>query len=113
MMRGNRRRGFTLVEIMIVVLIIGILLSIAVPQFMTARLNASKKTCQSNLRVFDESKAQFAIENNAASGDPVNLADLAPYLRDIPSCPMGGTYTFNTVGTLTECSEPDHPHPEL
>ncbi len=112
-MNKKRTKGFTLVEVMIVVLVIGLLISIAIPQMMTARRNAAKRTCQSNLRIFDAVKAQYAIEMRANSGDPVVLADLMPYIRRTPECPMGGNYDFGTVGSHTACDIAEHPNPEL
>ncbi len=107
---GNmRRRGFTLVEIMIVVLIIGVLLSIAIPNMMNARANSQLKTCQSNMRVFDVVKAQWAMEASIPTNQPTTLADLLPYLRRVPLCPANGTYDFGTISTPTTCSLPEHP----
>ena len=114
---GHRRkaRGFTLVEIMIVVLIIAVLLSIAVPQFIGARMRAQQRTCMNNLRAIVYAKEMLAGDNHLPEGAPVALTDLWPaYIKTpgAPNCPGGGTYTVNAIGTDPECSinTGDYPH---
>lgn len=105
-MGPNRKRAFTLVEIMIVVLIIGILLGIAVPQWMKARTNSQQKTCISNLRAIDSSKEQYAMELGLNQGDAINanaawtMFEKGPF----PSCPASGVYTPGLVGETPTCS---------
>lgn len=102
-----RRSGFTLVEIMIVVLILGILLSIAVPNWMKAREGARAKSCLENLRCIEGAKEQWAMENRKGSGDAVVEADLWPtYIKgsSFPSCSGGGVYTLGAIGDPCSCS---------
>ncbi len=70
-MKHNKRTGFTLVEIMIVVLIIGILLAIAVPNFIKARQNSRLQTIIGNLKQIETAKEQWAMETGqvATAGD--------------------------------------------
>ncbi|MEQ1823917.1 MAG: prepilin-type N-terminal cleavage/methylation domain-containing protein [Fimbriimonadaceae bacterium] len=106
MNRFKRNKGFTLVEIMIVVLIIGILLAIAVPNFIKARENSRTRTCIANLRQFEAAKEQWAMENKKGSTDVPTSGDLSPdYIKSIPAtCPSGGTYTIGAVNANPTCS---------
>jgi len=94
---------------MIVVLIIGILLAIAVPNFIKARETSRAKSCTSNLKQIDSAKEQWAMDNKAADGDAVTggLASLygtGSYIKKEPICPSGGTYTEQVIGTDPICS---------
>lgn len=105
MNRSNKRRAFTLVEIMIVVLIIGILLAIAVPNFIKARESSRGKTCVANLRQIEAAKEQWAMENRMGPTDTPVQGDLSPtYMKAWPSCPSGGNYTIGNVQTAPVCS---------
>ena len=107
MKRAKKSKGFTLVEIMIVVAIIGLLAAIAVPNFVQARNSARSNTCINNLRIIDASKQQYAIENNAADTATPNSTDCSPYLKNgaFPVCPSTATsYTLNAVSALPTCA---------
>lgn len=102
-----KKSGFTLVEIMIVVAIIGLLAAIAIPSFVTARNTSRTNACINNLRQIDSAKEQFAMANNLADDAPVgdHLAGINTYIRGgEPECPAGGNYTYNNIGTPPTCS---------
>jgi prepilin-type N-terminal cleavage/methylation domain-containing protein len=100
------RRAFTLVEILIVMLILGMLLSIAAPRFMRARQGAHARACQHNLKQILGAKERWAMDNNRNGEDLPVVADLVPdYLKEPEaSCPAGGTYTIGSLDELPLCS---------
>ena len=103
----RRKGGFTLIEIMIVVLIIGILLAIAIPNFMRARETSRARSCTANLRQIETAKEQYAMDNRLANGDPVPAGSLwaaDAYIRQEPICPSGGAYTEQPIGTNATCA---------
>ena len=106
--------GFTLVEIMIVVCIIGLLAAIAIPNFVRARNRTQSATCIENLRLISSCKHQWALENKKTDTDTPTTADIATYLRGnlYPSCPSGGTYTVNPVSTEPSCDVLGHQLPD-
>ena len=90
----HRQEGFTLIELMIVILIIGILVGIAVPVFLAARGNAQEKTCKANMKTVQTQSNVYASSNDGYY--PADLDSLDGYLENTNvTCPGGGTITWN------------------
>jgi len=94
---------------MIVVMVIVILMEIAVPNWIRARVSSQRSTCMENLKQIDSAKEQWAMESGAPNGAAVNMSDVAGvYIRGPvsgPTCPGGGTYTLNPIGSNPTCSQ--------
>ncbi|MBV9850325.1 MAG: prepilin-type N-terminal cleavage/methylation domain-containing protein [Armatimonadetes bacterium] len=95
--RPEQRHGFTLIEIVIVVFIIGMLLAIAVPGFLNARNSARARACVGNLVQIERATQQYVMENKLSTTTQFSDAQLqavvAPtYIGTFPSCPMQGVY---------------------
>lgn len=105
------KKGFTLVEIMIVVAIIGLLAAIAIPSFMRARTTAQANACINNLRQVEAAKDQRALEAGLSNGAAIVWADIGPgtnatdlggYLKQWPNCPASTNYAnTNKTADLT------------
>ena len=113
----KKQKGFTLVEIMIVVAIIGLLAAIAIPSFMKARTTSQAKACVNNLRQIESGKEQWAMATGAAQGTDANIqsnrVEINRYLKlqtrgpgtNGPVCAVGGAiYDYEGMGTNATCS---------
>ena len=119
------KKGFTLTELMIVVLILGILVLIAVPIYNNATAKAEKSACQANRRTIESAIVQYAAVEEVNTGDvlveftadgKINVkvgaegtaTDLVgTYLNELQKCPRGRTYSY-VAGKVSCTDHPDH-----
>ena len=96
--KAKNQKGFTLVELMVVVVIIGILVAIAVPIYNNVTTNAKTKACASNVRII-EGAIQMAKSNGVADASIDNTLLTGAYVTTWPVCPFAVAYTV-TAGSL-------------
>src|SRR6267378_1403157 len=111
----SNKSGFTLVEIMIVVAIIGLLAAIAISNFVKARTTSQQNACINNLRQIDGAIQQWALEFKKDPTATVKETDVTPYLKNSVVCPSGGTafsdsYTVTDVATQPKCQKQPATH---
>ena len=108
---NSAKSGFTLVEIMIVVAIIGLLAAIAIPNFVKARSASQQNACIANLKQIEGAKSTWALENKKVNSDVATTTDLYgsdKYIREEPECPGGGTYAILAVSAQPTCTITGH-----
>jgi prepilin-type N-terminal cleavage/methylation domain-containing protein len=98
--RNTPQAGFTLVEIMIVVAIIGMLAVLAIPNYVKARGVSQKNACINNLRQLDGAVQQWALENKKSQNDNATLSDATPFLKSSVVCPAGGSTINDSYSVL-------------
>lgn len=109
MRRSVKKKGFTLVEVMIVVSLIAMLLAIAAPSFVKTRDTARTNACLSNLKALDGAKMQWAMERQKNDGDTVTWVEIAPsYMKKQVNCPWGYNYTLQPIGVPPYCPVVGH-----
>ncbi len=97
----HTKRGFTLVELMIVVAIIALLAAIGIPNYLRARKRSQACTVLEDLRMLDYSLDRWAIEKNKTIGDTASLSDLRPYIKtDTRLYESGADILGNTFGGI-------------
>lgn len=93
------RRGFTLVEMLIVLAIIGILAAIAVPSFSKVTESAKRKACQENIRTIETAAKAYAADHGGTYPAKLDDNDFEPYFDagSAPTCPFGNAYVYDSA----------------
>jgi prepilin-type N-terminal cleavage/methylation domain-containing protein len=105
-----KRNGFTLIEVLVVVMVIGILAAIAVGVYTKARENSRRWSCIANMKAIDGAKMQWALENNKSPTDAPTEEEVLSYMINdkMPRCPSGGgVYEITPVDERTVCPNVD------
>jgi prepilin-type N-terminal cleavage/methylation domain-containing protein len=104
-------RAFTLLELMVVLAVIGLLVAIAIPNFLKHRAYARKQICIENLSQIESAKQIWGLENGKREGDVPTEADLIGplrYIKVMPQCPADGVYDFKAIGETATCTQSGH-----
>ena len=101
---NKRRRGFTLVELLVVVLILATLMAVALPLYLSSVADSAKKTCRANMQSIANAAQAWKVKNRANDFTGLTLSSLTPDLGATPVCPSGGTYTTLLTGTVSDSS---------
>ena len=106
--KTSRNSGFTIWEILILLAIMVLVAALVIPFFVKARPTYGTNSCMANLEMIVVAKRQWAVEKHQIATAVPSLQDLLGtnlYMREIPICPQGGTYTFNAVSANPTCSK--------
>ncbi len=111
----SRRHAMTLLEMMVVVLLIGMLAVLAIPNVLQSRETTRMNICLNNLRQLESAKEQLTIEKGLTIGAQLTLDDVADYLQrsHLPQCQAGGSYEVGDVGEPPICSYESERYPHV
>ncbi|MCK4519553.1 MAG: prepilin-type N-terminal cleavage/methylation domain-containing protein [Candidatus Omnitrophica bacterium] len=109
----RRKKGFTLIEVLFVVIVIAVLAAIAIGRITTTTVTAKANACKANQAIMNTQIEQYNLNTGSYPADNVaflSFLENTDYFPDgPPECPSGGTYSMDTY-KRTDCSieSPDH-----
>ena len=107
---AHGKGGTNIVPSLVVLVLVGAILTVFIPNFIKARSTRAASACINNLRQIDAAANEFALETGKRTGDKISFPnDLTPYIKlnsagKIPPCPNGGIYSISRVGDKPTCS---------
>ncbi len=103
--RSRGRRGFSLVELLAVVLVLAVLAAVAVPLYISQRKSAAGRACKANIAAISAAESAYALRNGSYTAAIATLVGANEGLAKTPACPLGGAYVLTiTAGALEiEC----------
>ncbi len=106
LIQPSRKAGFTLVEVVVLLAIVVLLVTLAVPNYFQERRRVQREACVEQLRQISAAKDRWAKETQKPAGAVVPPAELARLLKRgvLPVCPADGAYSINPIGTAPTCS---------
>ncbi len=96
-----RKRGFSLVELLAVVLVLAVLAAVAVPLYTSQRRSAAGRACKANMTAIASAASAWALRNGAYPSSLTSLVGAAEGLTEVPQCPLGGTYSWSVASSGT------------
>ncbi len=104
----RNQKGFTLIEVLLIVVILGIIAAIAIPRLMASRAQAEQEACKTNLANLNTAIEKYYFDYGSWPSD-LNALNNPDYMPDgVPTCPSGGTYSIDGTTHRAKCSEPGH-----
>lgn len=98
----KNKRGITLVELLIVVMILGALAAIALPRITQSAGNARQRACDTNVSLINSAIEMYYVDEGSYPGALTDVTGSVTYFPDgVPSCPLGGSYSMNANHRVT------------
>lgn len=102
----TRTRGLSLIFVLLILILVGLVYLVVIPNFVVTHHYSPKNACIANLKQIDGAKEQWVLENKKTVGTPADAVAINSYLKNSQPliCPTKGVYTYNPVGTNPTCS---------